>query len=239
MADQVANAAGVADVGGSAREGMEKPARRARERLLPEQERALLLLAEGKSIPKVAETVGVHRATVYRWITADPCFRAAYNAWQLEQRESFRAVLLNSAEKAVERVATMVDHDHQFAWKVAKELGMLRSPENLYTDPRQVEREIEIERLEEEARLEQREKEPRKALAEARSEALATNGKKPDSVEAEPGGDASETAENPTPAPRDEAATGQADAQANARGVGEFAAHSKGTRGGATCGISR
>jgi hypothetical protein len=147
--------------------------RRLSESLSAEQQRALALLAAGKSIPDVANAVGVHRATVYRWITAEPYFRAAYNAWQLEQRESLRAVLLNSAENAVERVATMVKYDHKFAWKVAKELGMFRTPGALHTDPKQVEAEIEIERLEEISRLEQRRHSSLPEAAKAKAETVA------------------------------------------------------------------
>jgi hypothetical protein len=130
--------------------------RRLSESLSPEQQKALQLLAAGQSIPKVAENVGVHRATIYRWITREPYFRAAYNAWQLEQRESFRAILFKCGETAVQRVATMVDYDHQFAWKVARELGMIGMPHALHTDPDLVEREIELEQMEEQARLDQR-----------------------------------------------------------------------------------
>jgi hypothetical protein len=65
-------------------------------------------------------------------------------------------MLLHSAQEAVERVATMVTLDHKFAWKVTKELGMFTMPGALHTDPKQVEAEIEIERLEEQARLEHR-----------------------------------------------------------------------------------
>jgi hypothetical protein len=181
MTDQIGElTGGNADIGESAPDAPAEEKtrfRRLSESLSAEQQRALTLLAAGKSIPEVANAVGVHRATVYRWITAEPYFRAAYNAWQLEQRESLRAVLLNSAENAVERVATMVKYDHKFAWKVAKELGMFRTPATLHTDPQQVEAEIEIERLEEQARLEHRRQDSLSGTKKAEADPLAEAGR--------------------------------------------------------------
>jgi AcrR family transcriptional regulator len=124
--------------------------------LCERQRRALLLLTEGKPIGEIAEAVGVNRTTVYRWIRADPHFRAAYNAWQLEQRESCRAALLRSAQGAVAKIVRMIDIDSAVALRVAKELGLFQPSQGLQTDPQRVQREIEVEQLEVEAQLEQR-----------------------------------------------------------------------------------
>ena len=56
------------------------------------QQTALAALKGGKSFPQAAEVAGVNRATVYRWVQADPHFRAAYNQWQQEQAESVSRV---------------------------------------------------------------------------------------------------------------------------------------------------
>ena len=73
-------------------------ARELAEGLPQEQRLALGLMTIGKPIREAAEMAGVNRGTVYRWIKSDPQFRAAYNAWQLEQRESCRVRLLSGAE---------------------------------------------------------------------------------------------------------------------------------------------
>ena len=33
------------------------------------------LVAEGKSFPAAAKAIGIHRATIHRWMTAEPEFR--------------------------------------------------------------------------------------------------------------------------------------------------------------------
>lgn len=120
------------------------------------QRRALNLIAEGQSISEIAATVGVNRGTIHRWIRADPYFRAAYNAWQLEQRDACQAALLKCARDAVKRIERMVNIDEHVALKVVKELGLFRTSQALHTDPDRVAREIETEKIEDEALLEQR-----------------------------------------------------------------------------------
>ena len=78
--------------------------RRLSESLTAEQQGALGMITQGISIREAGEQLGIHRATIYRWLKANPYFRAAYNAWQLEQQESCRAALLKAAEEAVVRV---------------------------------------------------------------------------------------------------------------------------------------
>ncbi|HSU66257.1 MAG TPA: helix-turn-helix domain-containing protein [Tepidisphaeraceae bacterium] len=145
MADRVRRA------GGAGKESQELG--RLVEGLPDEQQRALALLSEGRPIRETAQTVGINRGTLYRWIKADPRFRAAYNLWQLEQRESCRAGLLKCAESAVARVAMMVHSDQHLAFKVLKEMGLFRAGAKLKTEAEQVGRQIEIEELEEQTRL--------------------------------------------------------------------------------------
>lgn len=128
--------------------------RRLSESLSDEQQRALGLITQGTSIADAGQQLGIHRGTIYRWLKADPYFRAAYNAWQLEQQESCRAALLKAAEKAVARVIEAIPIDQNLAWRVIKELGILSRPGNpLPVDPARVEMEIALEGHEEETWL--------------------------------------------------------------------------------------
>ena len=133
-----------------------KTLRRFTDALSTEQQLALALLTDGQPIRATAETVGVNRGTIYRWIQSDAKFRAAYNAWQLEQRESCRAILLRAAEGAVERIALRVKNDEDLAFKVAKELGLFGHSQKLSTEPERVDQQMQIEALEEENRLDRR-----------------------------------------------------------------------------------
>lgn len=62
------------------------------------QEAALAALRAGSTFRNAAEVAGVGRCTIYRWMQSDPHFRAAYNVWKLEQRESARGRLLKLAD---------------------------------------------------------------------------------------------------------------------------------------------
>jgi hypothetical protein len=121
---------------------------------LPEkQQRALMLIAEGQPIREAAKTAGINRGTLYRWIKSDPHFRAAYNGWQMEQRESCRAGLLKVAETAVAKLVRSVDLDGHLAFKVVKELGLFGGATPLRLDPRQIEQEVEVESIESDNQL--------------------------------------------------------------------------------------
>jgi DNA-binding CsgD family transcriptional regulator len=169
MSDQIETAGGGEQAGGAG--AAKQVIRRLVDALTDRQQQALALIGDGKSIKQISETVGVDRGTVYRWMRTDPHFRAAYNAWQLEQRESCRAALLRCAEKAVARINRMVEMDENLAWKLVKELGLLSKGQSLHTDSRQVEREIAIEQEEAENRLAERETDP---MEEARENAITS-----------------------------------------------------------------
>lgn len=66
------------------------------------QEAALAALQTGSTFRQAAEVAGVARPTIYRWMQNDPHFRAAYNAWKLEQGESARGRLVKLADQAVD-----------------------------------------------------------------------------------------------------------------------------------------
>jgi transposase-like protein len=114
------------------------------------------MIVDGKPFGEAAKEVGVNRTTLYRWMRLDPQFRAAYNVWQMEQREGCRAALLKCGQEAVAKISKVVSIDQDTAWKVTKEMGLFRDAPELPTDPAKVLREIEIEQIEEEDSLEQR-----------------------------------------------------------------------------------
>jgi AcrR family transcriptional regulator len=145
---------GVGQAGdGSAATPTRKVYRRLSESLSDEQQRALGMITEGISIRDVGQQLGINRGTIYRWLKADPYFRAMYNAWQLEQQESCRAALVKAAEKAVKRVVEAMAVDQNLAWRVIKELGILSRPRPLLVKPSRVEMEIALEDHEEESVL--------------------------------------------------------------------------------------
>lgn len=142
--------------------------------LSSEQQKALLLLSSGEPIRVAAEAVGVNRGTVYRWMKSDPHFRAAYNAWQLEQRESCRTALHGCMMQAVKRIVERVRCDEGLAFKVVREMGIFKGPLAMNIDPGQVEQEIEIEQMQEEAELERRRLEQTMARPKALPEVKRT-----------------------------------------------------------------
>jgi len=148
-ADQpVAGAAGGKDPASSVG-ALEKLA----EALSAEQQAALAALCKGEPIKQAAESAGVNRGTLYRWIKSDAQFRAAYNAWQQEHRESCRAGLLKCAEEAVARISRAVSVDQKLAFQVVKELELFKKVQMPNTDPELVQLEIEVEQLEAEETL--------------------------------------------------------------------------------------
>jgi predicted DNA-binding protein (UPF0251 family) len=136
---------------------MQVPRRRLLRRLSgslsEDQKRALGLVTQGVSIKEAGQQLGIHRGTIYRWLQTDPYFRAAYNAWQLEQKESCRAALVQAAEVGVKRVIEAMQIDQKLAWQVIKELGILTQHQPLTVDPSRVEMEIALEDHEEESVL--------------------------------------------------------------------------------------
>jgi transposase len=159
MRESVAELAGQADLRQAAAGGAgpgRKVYRRLSESLTDDQQRALGLITEGTAIREVGQQLGIHRGTIYRWLKSDPYFRAAYNAWQLEQQESCRAALMKAAEMAVAKVIENFRYNPTLAWQVIKELGILSRPKSLSVDPKHVEMEIAVERHEEETVLLQR-----------------------------------------------------------------------------------
>ena len=120
------------------------------------QRRALVLLGEGRPLQEVAQQVGVHRTTLYRWSRRDAAFRAQRNAWEMDLRESCRAALIKSGMDAVACIAESARFNTDVAWKLIKELKLFDQAHTLSIDPGRVQREIEAEEIEVEDALEMR-----------------------------------------------------------------------------------
>jgi uncharacterized protein YerC len=91
------------------------------------QEAALAALRTGCTFRQAAHEAGVSRPTIYRWVQSDPHFRAAYNAWKLEQVESARSRLIRLTDKAVDVVENALATDnHRVAVQVLKGSGAMR-----------------------------------------------------------------------------------------------------------------
>jgi len=88
--------------------------------LTADQAAALDLLLAGKTVTDAAATVGVARETVSRWRNNDPAFQAAYNAALQSAYDASQARLLEARNKALDRLADLVDStDPAIALKAA------------------------------------------------------------------------------------------------------------------------
>jgi hypothetical protein len=89
------------------------------------QQAALAALSNGRTIRDAAESAGVYRGTVSRWLRADPRFRAAYNAWRQELIDSTRSRLLRTAELAADAIHKQVARgDGRLALALLDRLGL-------------------------------------------------------------------------------------------------------------------
>jgi hypothetical protein len=115
--------------------------------LKPDQQRAIALLAAGKSITESASTVGINRATIYRWLNHDPAFKAAYNQWQDHLQRTCHSQLLMMAEKATAAVFKALETgDAKTGLQLLKGMGILRPQTPGPTDPAEVRREMDLEK---------------------------------------------------------------------------------------------
>jgi len=131
--------------------------------LTAQQHAVLSLLATGQSVTAAAESAGVHRGTIHRWLTSDPNFRAAYNAWKRETVELAAGRLAKLSDDAVSVVSQSLQSlDARTAVAVLKGLGLLpgRRPGGR-TDPPALHRHLLLRRRERQAKLDDREKEMR------------------------------------------------------------------------------
>ena len=68
--------------------------------LPPHQQKALNLLASGKTISQVSQEMAIHRTTVWRWTTT-PEFQATLNSLVAEARAEMQQGLVALQEKAI------------------------------------------------------------------------------------------------------------------------------------------
>ena len=66
-----------------------------------QQQQTLGLLATGLRIEEIAETLGVHRSTIWRW-RQDPEFIAQWNQILTDTREEQTRSLLEHQQRAIE-----------------------------------------------------------------------------------------------------------------------------------------
>ena len=96
------------------------------QQLSPDQLRVLGEITAGRSITAAAQTLGLHRSTIHRWLNDDPAFRAAYNAWRQEVTELGRSRLLKGSESAIDAVlAACAKGDARIGLSLLKQLGVL------------------------------------------------------------------------------------------------------------------
>jgi len=122
--------------------------------LTPTQRRAITLLAGGRSIKSAALTLGVHRATVHRWLSEDHAFRAVYHTWKAEVQESAQAQLLSLSNAAVKTFRQAIRMgDLRAAAMLLKGLSILSPSASGPRDPEESRRRAEIEETERESAL--------------------------------------------------------------------------------------
>jgi len=120
------------------------------------QVQTLTLLMEGEQIREAAKKAGVGKTTLYRWIKEDPQFRAAFNAWELEQLELDRITLRRCGKKVVAKIERMIDMDEKLALAVARELGLFKPQKYRAINPLQARYEIALEQWEHEEMMERK-----------------------------------------------------------------------------------
>jgi hypothetical protein len=117
----------------------------AAEALSTPKRQALTALIRGSNIKDAAQTAGVHRTTLHRWISSHPDFAAAYNAWQQECKESTKTQLLSVAQEALVAVVNAIKAgDHRIAYKLLKDLGLLTKLAPGLTDPQLLGHQMEL-----------------------------------------------------------------------------------------------
>lgn len=109
--------------------------------LTPKREQAKDLLFAGQTATATADSVGVHRSTVHRWMK-EPNFIAALNQERIDAREARNARIGHLQDAALETVEVAVrDGDARLALNVLKCLGALNDSVTAIgpTDPSDVE----------------------------------------------------------------------------------------------------
>ncbi len=112
----------------------------------PEQEAALKLLTAGKSVVEVAGEMGIHRATLYRWIKTNAVFAAAYNQWHEQMRQVSYSRLMTMAEKAGDALEKALEAgDGKLAMRYFEKMGLAKERAVGPTEAEEVMAEREME----------------------------------------------------------------------------------------------
>jgi len=94
--------------------------------LTPKQERTIIALLHEPTLPRAAETVGVHEKTVYRWLT-EPRFSSVYRRTRREAFGQAIALTQKYAPMAVQTLAkVMLDPNAPAHARVTAATSLLR-----------------------------------------------------------------------------------------------------------------
>ena len=127
------------------------------QQLSAEQLRVLAEITAGRGITAAAQTLGIHRSTIHRWLNHDPAFRAAYNAWRQELMELSRSRLLKGSESAIDAVLAACDRgDARIGLSLLKSLGVLSRPQIGSANARYAATEQELDRRADRVRIAKR-----------------------------------------------------------------------------------
>jgi transposase-like protein len=95
--------------------------------LTAKQRTALESLMSGRSAAETARTLGVARATMFRWLR-NPVFQAEYNQWREQVEASGRARLLALVDKAVDAVENDLERGNgQLGMQLLKGMGIVKA----------------------------------------------------------------------------------------------------------------
>jgi AcrR family transcriptional regulator len=79
--------------------------------LTPEQARAAIALAQGRTVTAAADAIGVHRSTLYNWFKDDPAFRRAVDEIRRERYERINDEMRDLESLALSRVRRILEED--------------------------------------------------------------------------------------------------------------------------------
>ena len=77
--------------------------------LTPEQTRAAIALAQGCTVTAAADSIGVHRSTLYNWFKEDPAFSKAVEEIRKERNERIQDQMREIGTLALSRVRRILE----------------------------------------------------------------------------------------------------------------------------------
>ncbi len=113
--------------------------------LSPAQQVAIVKLTSGFSRRDAALAAGVDRRTVYRWLSDDVHFQAAYNAWHRDVTNTVQMQLLAASQDALNTVVKSIRNGNsRLAWELLKTQGMHGSAKFGSTDAAELQRQQQM-----------------------------------------------------------------------------------------------